>query len=136
MRRILLLGGLLAISLVFVSQAVAATTVPVSMTLAEPLQAGTPGNSVCPDIGLSVTSDKNRAGKTSQAPPGITAERGAGVSVEVWSCGFASPLGRATGFNMPPSPSYKADATGARMARIPANRHIPRLAKPGFPGPA
>jgi hypothetical protein len=54
MRKLLLVGGLLAISLVVVSQAIAATTVPVSMTLAEPLKAGTPGNSVCPDIGLAV----------------------------------------------------------------------------------
>jgi hypothetical protein len=52
MRRLLLVGGLLAISFVFVSQAVAATTVPVSMTLAEPLKAGTPGNSICPDIAI------------------------------------------------------------------------------------
>jgi len=54
MRRLLLVGGLLALSLVFASQAVAATTVSVSMTLAEPLKAGTPGNSVCPDIGIAV----------------------------------------------------------------------------------
>jgi hypothetical protein len=54
MRRFLLVGGLLALSLVVASQAVAATTVSVSMTLAEPLKAGTPGNSVCPDIGIAV----------------------------------------------------------------------------------
>jgi hypothetical protein len=54
MRRLLLVGGLLAISLFVASQAAAATTVLVSMTLAEPLKAGTPGNSVCPDIGLAV----------------------------------------------------------------------------------
>src|ERR1700749_357425 len=54
MRRCLLVEGLLALSLVFASQAVAATTVAVSMTLAEPLRAGTPGNSVCPDIGIAV----------------------------------------------------------------------------------
>jgi hypothetical protein len=54
MQRLLLVGGLLALSLVFASQAVAATTVSVSMTLAEPLKAGTPGNSVCPDIGIAV----------------------------------------------------------------------------------
>jgi hypothetical protein len=52
MRRLLLAGGLLAISLGFASQAIAATTVPVSMTLIEPLKAGTPGNSVCPDIAI------------------------------------------------------------------------------------
>lgn len=54
MRRLLLVGGLLVISLVLASQAIAATTVTVSMTLAEPLKAGTPGNSVCPDIGIAV----------------------------------------------------------------------------------
>ena len=54
MQRLLLLGGLLAISLVLVAQAIAATTVSVTMTLAEPLKAGTPGNSVCPDIGIAV----------------------------------------------------------------------------------
>jgi hypothetical protein len=54
MRRLLLVGGLLAISLVLASQAIAATTVSVSMTLAEPLKGGTPGNSLCPDIGIAV----------------------------------------------------------------------------------
>jgi hypothetical protein len=54
MRRLLLIVGLLTISLVVASQAIAATTVSVSMTLAEPLKAGTPGNSVCPDIGIAV----------------------------------------------------------------------------------
>ena len=54
MRRLLLVAGLVAISLVLASQAVAATAVPVSMTLVEPLKAGTPGNSVCPDIGIAV----------------------------------------------------------------------------------
>jgi hypothetical protein len=54
MRKLLLVGGLLAVALVLTSQAVAATTVPVRMTLAEPLKAGTPGNSVCPDIGIAV----------------------------------------------------------------------------------
>jgi hypothetical protein len=51
-RRLLLVGGLLAISLVLASQAIAATTVPVSMTLIEPLKAGTPGSSPCPDIAI------------------------------------------------------------------------------------
>ena len=54
MRRLLAVAGLVAISLVVASQAVAATVVPVSMTLTEPLKAGTPGNSVCPDIGIAV----------------------------------------------------------------------------------
>ena len=54
MVRLLVLVGMVAISLVVASQAVAATTVPVSMKLVEPLKAGTPGNSVCPDIGIAV----------------------------------------------------------------------------------
>jgi hypothetical protein len=54
MGRLLLAGGLLAVSLVLASQAVAATTVSVRMMLAEPLKAGTPGNSVCPDIAIEV----------------------------------------------------------------------------------
>jgi hypothetical protein len=54
MLRLLVVVGMVAISLVGASQAIAATTVPVSMTLTEPLKAGTPGNSVCPDIGIAV----------------------------------------------------------------------------------
>jgi len=42
------------VSLVFATEARGATTVPVTMTLTEPLKAGTPGNSVCPDIGIAV----------------------------------------------------------------------------------
>lgn len=54
MRRVLLIAGLLSIALVIASPAVAATTVAMSMNLTEPLKAGTPGSSPCPDIGLAV----------------------------------------------------------------------------------
>ena len=53
MRRLLFVAGLLSIALVIVSHALAATTVAVSMNLAEPLNAGTPGSTACPDIGLA-----------------------------------------------------------------------------------
>jgi hypothetical protein len=53
MRHFLVVAGMVATSLVGASQAGAATAVPVSMMLTEPLKAGTPGNSVCPDIGLA-----------------------------------------------------------------------------------
>jgi hypothetical protein len=53
MRRLLFVGPLIVISLVFASQAAAATTVPVSMTLTEPLMAGFPGQQPCPDIALA-----------------------------------------------------------------------------------
>ena len=53
MQRLLLVAGLVVISLVFTSQAIAATTVPVSMTLTEALMAGSPGQQPCPDIALN-----------------------------------------------------------------------------------
>jgi hypothetical protein len=54
MRRIVFLLGLVALSAAFASQAAAGTTtVSVSMTLTEPLKAGTPGSSSCPDIGFN-----------------------------------------------------------------------------------
>jgi hypothetical protein len=53
MKRLLLVAGLVVISLVFTSQAIAATTVPVSVTLTEALMAGSPGQQPCPDIALN-----------------------------------------------------------------------------------
>ena len=53
MRHFLVVAGMVAASLVGASQAGATTAVPVSVMLTEPLKAGTPGNSACPDIGLA-----------------------------------------------------------------------------------
>jgi hypothetical protein len=53
MWRVAVLLGAAVGFLAFASSAVAGTTVPVSMTLTEPLIAGAPGSSPCPDIHIA-----------------------------------------------------------------------------------
>src|SRR5215218_750295 len=46
--------ALAALATVIVASASSSSTVPVSMTLVEPLKAGWPGQDPCPDIGIDV----------------------------------------------------------------------------------